>query len=344
MKFIFVFILLLFSFNSLSATQKTLTILSWDNFFPQSVLEEFEKRKNIRIRVISYYNDEMKDYLFKDMNYNTIDLVVSSSNGIMDYTQNNRIIEIKQDKLKNYKNLDTSYATDFTYSHSLPISYGAMGIIYRKDLISEKNKPISIKELFEPKKIYQKKIFLPDDPEEVIDLFLLSQKDIKENYTIKELKEAAFSLQNMKPYIITYQYKNDNAISLLTSGKAYIGFAYGFEIFRNISEYKNLDFYYPQEGAKIWVDNIAISSSSKKMELAYEFLDFILEPKIAADISNHNLYATFNKLSIPYIEHKLKNNILIYPHLNGYKLLVDKNKSSYLLGKKFFFYQNILKN
>lgn len=343
MKFICYLFLLLFSTQVFSETQKTLTILTWDNFFPKSVIDKFEQKYNVRIRTISYYNDEMKDYIFKETNYNTVDLVVSSSNGILDFSQTNKIVEIEQNRLKNYSNLDNSYTNSYTYSHSLPISYGSLGIIYRKDLISEKNRPNSFKQMLEPNQIYQKKIFMMEEPEEVMDIFLLATKGYSDEYVIEDIQKAAFTLKNMKQHIITYKYENDNAITLLTSGKAYIGAAYGFEIYKNINNYKNLGFYYPDEGVKVWVDHIAISSSSKKIDLSYQFLDFILEPNIAAEISNHNLYATFNTKAVPYIDPKLKNNYLIYPHLNGYKLMVDKNNDSYLLGKKFFFYQMIMK-
>ncbi len=341
MRFIYLLLLLL-SFQSFSAQQKTLTILSWDNFFPKEVIKEFEDKYDVRVRIISYYTDEMKDFIFKDSAYNSIDVVVSSANGIMDFAQSNKIVEIESTRLYNLKHFNVNFSDSFIQSHSVPLSYGALGIVYRKDLISEKNRPKSFKELLSPNKIYQKKIFLMSDPEDIMDIFMLAHKGNLDNYSMEQLHEIAFKLKTMKPYIINYSYPEENSMDLLSSGKAYIGVAYGFEVFKTIKEHKNIGFYYAEEGAKAWTDNLAISKSSKNIDMAYTFLNFVMEPKNSAKISNHNLYATFNNDSLPYVNEDLKNNPLIYPHLNGVQLVIDKNSSSYILGKKFFFYQKIM--
>lgn len=338
MKFICL-LLLLFCIQCFSEEQKTLTILSWENFFPKEVISDFEKRHNIRIRVISYYTDEMKDFIFKDNTYHSIDIVISSTNGIMDYAQNKKIITIENKKLKNLKNMNRSYSTYFTETHSISISYGALGIVYRNDLIEKP--PLSFKDLIESKNNYSKKMFLIPSPEDMMDIFLLAENTFLDSYDINSLYSAASKLNNMFPHLIDYKYPEQRALQILSSGQAYIGVAYGFEIYKSINKYKNIGFYYPKEGAKAWTDNIAISTSSKDQDLSYKFLDFVMEPKIASLISNHNSYATFNKEALKYIPENIKNNQLIYPHLNGINLVVDKMTDNYIIGKKFFFYHKI---
>jgi len=69
----------------------------------------------------------------------------------------------------------------------------------------------------------------------------------------------------------------------------------------------------PAEGGTIWTDAVAITKRAPHPELAYRFLNFILEPEIAAQIANYNAYATPVAAALPYLDEELRSNPAIFP-------------------------------
>ncbi|MEP1987408.1 MAG: spermidine/putrescine ABC transporter substrate-binding protein PotF, partial [Marinobacter sp.] len=46
---------------------------------------------------------------------------------------------------------------------------------------------------------------------------------------------------------------------------------------------------------------------------AHAFIDFVMGPQIAADISNYVLYANANAASLPMVDEEVRTNPSIYP-------------------------------
>ena len=69
----------------------------------------------------------------------------------------------------------------------------------------------------------------------------------------------------------------------------------------------------PREGAVIWFDNLAIPSDAPHPENAHLFLDYMMEPEVAAAISNYVFYANANSASLAYVDDVVKTDPAIYP-------------------------------
>ena len=69
----------------------------------------------------------------------------------------------------------------------------------------------------------------------------------------------------------------------------------------------------PKEGAVVWFDMLAIPADAPHPENAHAFIDFVMRPQIAADISNYVLYANANKASLPLVDEEVRTDPSIYP-------------------------------
>ena len=69
----------------------------------------------------------------------------------------------------------------------------------------------------------------------------------------------------------------------------------------------------PREGSQIWLDNLAVPAKAPHRDLAEKFINFILEPKIGAQLSNFTQFATPNKAARPFIKPDDLKNPAIYP-------------------------------
>ncbi len=75
------------------------------------------------------------------------------------------------------------------------------------------------------------------------------------------------------------------------------------------------DFRYiiPREGAVIWLDTLVIPRTSLHPCTAHAFVDFILEPRIGAEIANYTRAATPNEAALEYVLPELVVDPLVYP-------------------------------
>lgn len=75
--------------------KRVLTILTWESFFPEEVLNSFSKKHNVKIETLNYYTEEMKHYIVDNQNMRKIDIVVGSKSSMIDYVEDYLFSSIK---------------------------------------------------------------------------------------------------------------------------------------------------------------------------------------------------------------------------------------------------------
>ncbi len=79
---------------------------------------------------------------------------------------------------------------------------------------------------------------------------------------------------------------------------------------------KNPDVGYaiPVSGCSLWMDSLCIPKSAPHPQRAYEWINYILEPKVGAAIANYTRYATPNQLALPLVDENLRRDKVLYPN------------------------------
>jgi spermidine/putrescine transport system substrate-binding protein len=72
---------------------------------------------------------------------------------------------------------------------------------------------------------------------------------------------------------------------------------------------KTLKYFIPKEGGEIWVDTMAITAHAANPQLALQFINFILDAKNGAQLSNFNQYASPNQASQPMLQGILQTSM-----------------------------------
>lgn len=75
----------------------------------------------------------------------------------------------------------------------------------------------------------------------------------------------------------------------------------------------DFDYVIPREGAAIWMDVMGAPITARSPCTAHSFIDFILEPRISAGMSNNSRLASPNREALDYINPILTRNPVIYP-------------------------------
>jgi spermidine/putrescine transport system substrate-binding protein len=125
-----------------------------------------------------------------------------------------------------------------------------------------------------------------------------------------ELDQAKDYLIELKGKVksITSDYQDP-----LASGELLLSQAYSGDVFTIQADNAKIEYVIPTSGAFSWVDSMAIPKGAKHPGNAEKFMNYILEPKVGAALTNAINYGSPNKAAEPYIDKAILDNPLIYP-------------------------------
>jgi spermidine/putrescine-binding protein len=65
---------------------------------------------------------------------------------------------------------------------------------------------------------------------------------------------------------------------------------------------ENFAYVLPQEGATLWIDNMAVPANAEHPCTAFTFINYILEAENGATLTNWNYYGSPNEASLDLVE------------------------------------------
>ncbi|MBF0529088.1 MAG: spermidine/putrescine ABC transporter substrate-binding protein [Deltaproteobacteria bacterium] len=298
------------------AADKELNIFIWSEYMPESLWKNFEKQTGIKVRLDYYENNEEMLAKLQAGATSQYDIIVPSDYILPSLITLKLIQPLKQADLTNLKNLKemfkkTNYDTGNKYS--VAWQWGTVGLMYRKDKV--KNFENTWAMIFDPKKEIGP-FWLIDSVREQMGIPLLYKGYDFNSTKPEELKAASDLLIETK--------KNKNCLGFkagvggkndVVAGTAVAAVVYNGDALRAISEDKtgNLIFTVPKEGSEIWFDSMCIPAKAPNVEAAHKWINFVLDPKNGAELSNYNQYATPNEASMAFINPDDLKNPNIYP-------------------------------
>lgn len=311
-KYLFLILLVLSLAVNVKALAEELNVYIWSEYLPESVIERFTKETGIKVNVSTYDNNESLYAKVKLLSNskNGYDLIVPSTYFVSKMKNEKLLMEIDKSKLSNFKNIDENLINkpfDPQNSYSVPYLWGSTAICYNAKYVKEPVDSWDI--LFDPQ--YKNKILLTDDVRDVFQVALkllgYSGNDTDEDH----IKQAYEKLKTLIPNVKIFNsaspklnYINEEVIiGLNHSGEAYMASL----------ENSDIKYVYPKEGAILWMDSLVVPANAKNIENVYKFIDFLLKPEVAKEISESIGFATANKAAIPLISEEVRNNSTIYP-------------------------------
>lgn len=121
----------------------------------------------------------------------------------------------------------------------------------------------------------------------------------------------------------------------LEQGEAAVGVTYSGEAREMMTVNHHLHYLVPSEGSNVWFDNLVIPKNARHKKAAYQFINFMLEPRHAAQNARYIGYATPVKQAKRYLPAKVTNDPAFYPtksemrHLHAFKDLPLKTVGQY---------------
>jgi spermidine/putrescine transport system substrate-binding protein len=185
--------------------------------------------------------------------------------------------------------------------HTMAWQSGVTGIAYNPDLTG---RPItSLRDLFSPE--FKGKVGMFGDIVDMPNLALLAIGVSPEESTIDDWRAAADLLTRQQETHVLRGYYQQNYINALKQGDVALTMAWSGDIFaakltKNLPE--QMQFVIPDDGALIWTDNMCIPTGAAHLADAMTYMDFVYQPKIAAQIAQYVNYISPVPDAKPVIE------------------------------------------
>lgn len=117
------------------------------------------------------------------------------------------------------------------------------------------------------------------------------------------IKETGKKLQELAPNVRMIQ--DDNTQNALLNGEASVALLYTSQVTAALAENPDLKVVYPEEGLGFGIMGAFIPSQAPNKDAAYSFLDYLMQPEIAAQCTNYIGYYSTNKAADEFVNENL---------------------------------------
>ncbi|UQS16936.1 polyamine ABC transporter substrate-binding protein [Pseudomonas sp. HS6] len=307
---------------------ETVNISNWNGYIADDTLANFTKDTGIKATYDIHDSNEVLES--KLMTGNTGYDVVSPSNHFLSrLIKAGAIQKLDKSQLPNWKNLDPLLmkkleVNDPGNQYGYPYMWGTAGIGYNvekiKAIFGNTDVTRSWKMFFEEdniKKLSQCGVAIIDNPTQVLPITLNYLGLPPHSHEPADYKKAEAALFKIRPYV--QYFHASKYISDLANGNVCAVIGFNGDVVQaaaSAKEAKNgIDIAYsiPDEGTTLWFDMVVMPKSAPHEKNGYTYMNYLLEPKVIANISNSIHYANPNAAANEFLTPAVKQDLAIYP-------------------------------
>ena len=311
------------------AQPKELRVFIWSEYMDPEIPKQFTKATGIPIRITLYESNEDMLARLQAGGAAQFDLIVPSHYIILTLVNLKLVQPLQLAKIPNIKNLEARFRNpsfDPGNRYSVAYQYSFSGFFYNKARFP--SPPNSWGAVFNNPSV---PFTLIDDQRELMGAALRFQGQSINSRDPNAIRRAGQLIRDTS--------RNRNFLSFeggvpglnkVLAGQAAIAIVYNGDAVRAITENPNMAFVLPKEGGNLSVDNMMIPAKAPNAEAAHKFINYILEPKIGAQLSNWTRFGSPNAASKPFIRPEDLKNPAIYPDLTKLDYILDLGRDQRL--------------
>lgn len=257
---------------------KELVIYTWEEMFPQEVLEEFTRRTGAKIVYSNFDYDETMLEKLSAAKGGDYDVVIADDYIIEQAVQAGLVSEIDKAAVSNFGNINPLYQGQFydpDDKYTVPYGAGIPLIVYDPDVVGFEIK--GYRDLWDPS--LRDAVAITANYRVINGITLLSMGRSMNEEDLDVIAQAGQRLLELAPNIRLIQ--DDNTQDSLLNGEAAAAFLYTSQVTQVMAEDPSLKVVYPEEGLGFGIMAAFVPVNAPNKELAYEFLNYILEPEVS---------------------------------------------------------------
>ncbi len=258
----------------------TLKVFSWGAYIDESVITQFEEEYNV---TVIYEMFESNEAMYtKLMSGETFDVLVPSDYMVQRLIDEDKLRKLDLSMIPNaegllplVKGLDFDPENDY----SLPYFWGNVGLVVNTTLVDEADLQDGWSILKNP--AYKGQIYVYDSER---DAFMIALKALgfSMNTAVSAQLQAAYDWLEELDATMEPVYATDDVIDNMIAGNKAIAMVYSGDAAYITAENEDMTYYVPEEGTNFWVDSMVIPTDAKNVDLAHKWINFMLDPEVAA--------------------------------------------------------------
>lgn len=278
------------------------------------VIDEFEKKYNIKVNYTNFETNEQMYNMLKNSN-SSYDVIIPSDYMISKLISEGMLEKIDYNNVPNSKYLMDKFKTtsfDPNGEYSVPYTWNVVALVYNQKIID----PSTVKgfsALWDSDNSGE--ILMFNNSRDAMSIAMqLCDPPIdpgQSEFTTEDIDRATAKLVEQKPYL--KKYVMDQVFTEMEGSQAGIAPYYAGDIYTMMLNNEELTYCLPEEGSNLFIDAMCIPTGCQNKEYAELFINFMCDPEIALANAEYIGYATPNQAAYEMLSDEVKNCELVYP-------------------------------
>jgi len=299
-----------------------LRLYNWNNYLAEETTKSFEAFCKCRL-VQDYYSDNEEMLAKLAAGATGYDILVPTGNAVQTLISQGALRELDKARIKGFANLKSEFVGqwfDPDNQYSVPYAYSVTLLGYNAEKVQELGIPTDTwAAIFEPRYLEKLhgKVTVLDSQRELFAAALIYLGYSANEADEAKLKEARELILRAKPYWAAFN--ASSYIKELTIGNIWLAHGYSNDMFQAAADARNakrpfaIGYATPKEGAVLAIDNMVLHRTGPRPDLAYLFINFMLDGENAAQLSNMIGSGNPNAAAMQFIEPQVKENPAVFP-------------------------------
>jgi spermidine/putrescine transport system substrate-binding protein len=294
------------------SSSKELYIYTWSGYTDQNLLERFQKETGIRAVADVFDSNEAMLARLQAGGGGAYSIIYPSDYMVDKMRAMKMLIQLDHSRIPGLSQLFPEFQnplSDPGNQYSVPVSWGTTGLIYNTQKLQ--SPPEDWSYLWNNQQQLARRITLLNDVREVMGAALRTLGYSYNATDYQKIQQAYEKLMALKPSLASFT--SDAWRPQVLSGDLLVAMCYSADANEVMEESDYLDYVVPQSGSSLWMDTLAIPKTAPNIEGAYAWINFMLQPDVAAEISKRLSFSTPNQAAFQLLPPEVKNNQSLYP-------------------------------
>ena len=290
----------------------TLYIYTWAGYTDQDLLDRFTQETGLKVVADVFDSNEAMLARIQAGGASAYSVIYPSDYMVQKMVDLDLLQELDHNLLLGLEDLFPTFQSpvyDPQNQYSVPISWGTTGLIYNSGKLSQM--PQDWEYLWEQQEQISKRFTLVNDVREVMGATLRMLGYSYNTTSPEQIRQAYEKLLELQPAIASFT--TDAWRPQVIVGDLLVAMCYSSDAAEVIPENEDLKYITPQSGSSLWTDTLVIPKSAPNPEGAYQWINFMLQPDIAAQIVERLSFATPSQLAFRKLPKTLQNDSTLFP-------------------------------
>lgn len=290
----------------------TLYIYTWAGYTDQDLLDRFREETGLKVVADVFDSNEAMLARLQAGGAGAYSIIYPSEYMVQKMATLGLLTELEHSLLVGLEDLFPQFQNpgyDPGDRFSVPISWGTTGLIFNSKTL--KNYPQDWNYLWENKEKLSKRFTLLNDVREVMGATLRMLGYSYNATDANQIRQAYEKLVTLRPAIASFT--TDSWRPQMIVGDLLIAMCYSSDAAEIMEENEDLRYITPDSGSSLWTDTMVIPKSAPNPDAAYKWINFMLQPDIAATLVERLKFATPSRLAYERLPESLRNDPTLFP-------------------------------